>query len=101
MTKSELKALIKEVIAEIGVGPKMEPKTITNTTMKTYEVGDVVMGKNVYGSGNNTWMNIYEVLAVEDAMRFGKPDQLLTVKITTTKGSVVDQKTKRWTGQLL
>lgn len=65
-----------------------------------FKVGDIVMGKDVYRFGGNTWMNLYEVLAVENANRFGKPDQLLTVKITTTNGAVVDHKVKRWSGQL-
>lgn len=69
--------------------------------MKTnYKVGDKVLGKDVYRFGNSTWMHIYEILAVEDLPRFGKPDQLLTVKITTTDGNVVDRTTKRWSGQI-
>lgn len=60
----------------------------------------MVMGKDVYRFGGDTWKNVYEVLAVENANRFGKPDQLLTVKITTTNGFVVDHKVKRWSGQL-
>ena len=66
----------------------------------TYKVGDKVIGKDVYRFGDNTWMHVYDVLAVEDLPRFDKPDQLLTVKITTTTGHVVDHKVKRWTGQL-
>ena len=65
-----------------------------------FKVGDMVMGKDVYRFGGDTWMNVYEVLAVENANRFGKPDQLLTVKITTTNGFVVDHKVRRWSGQL-
>ena len=71
--------------------------------MKTtthYKVGDTIIGKDVYRFGDSTWMHVYEVLAVENAPRFGKPDQLLTVNITTTNGAVVDHKVKRWTGQL-
>jgi len=60
----------------------------------------MVMGKDVYRFGGDTWMNVYEVLAIENANRFGKPDQLLTVKITTTNGFVVDHKVRRWSGQL-
>ena len=67
---------------------------------KNYKVGDMVMGKDVYRFGASTWMHIYEVLAVEDLPRFGKPDQLLTVKIPTTNGHIVDHKVKRWTGQI-
>jgi len=70
-------------------------KTTTN-----YKVGDTIIGKDVYRFGDSTWMHVYEVLAVENAPRFGKPDQLLTVKVTTTDGYVVDHKVKRWTGQL-
>lgn len=66
----------------------------------TYKVGDTIMGKDVYRFGDVTWMHVYEVLAVENLPRFGKPDQLLTVKITTTDGSIVDDKVKRWTGQI-
>jgi len=65
-----------------------------------FKVGDMVMGKDVYRFGGDTWMNVYEVLAIENANRFGKPDQLLTVKITTTNGFVVDHKVRRWSGQL-
>ncbi len=65
-----------------------------------FKVGDVLMGKDVYQFGGDTWMYVYEVLAVENANRFGKPDQLLTVKITTTNGFVVDHKVRRWSGQL-
>ena len=71
------------------------------TTVKTnYKVGDTILGKDVYRFGNSTWMHIYEVLAVEDRPRFGKPDQLLSVKITTTNGGIVDEQTKRWSGQI-
>ena len=66
----------------------------------TFKVGDKFLGKDVYRFGDNSWMHVYEVLAVENAPRFGKPDQLLTVKITTTNGAVVDEKVRRWTGQL-
>ena len=90
MTKKELKALIKEVISETNEG----------VVDKNFKVGDTFLGKDVYRFGGNTWMHIYKVLAVEKAMRFGKPDQLLTVKITTTTGNVVDEKTKRWASQL-
>ena len=65
-----------------------------------FKVGDVIRGKDIYQFGGHAWMHLYEVLAVEDLPRFGKPDQLLTVKITTTNGVVVDHKVKRWTGQL-
>jgi hypothetical protein len=69
--------------------------------MKTnYKVGDKFIGKDIYRSGGRTWMHVYDVLDVEDLPRFGKPDQLLTVKITTTDGDVVDQKTKRWSSQI-
>lgn len=65
-----------------------------------FKIGDMVMGKRVHQFGTTTWMNVYEILAVENANRFSKPDQLLTVKITTTNGKLVEDKTKRWTDQL-
>ena len=69
--------------------------------MKTnYKVGDTILGKDVYRFGDSTWMYIYEVLAVENKPRFGKPNQLLTVKITTTNGTIVDEKTYRWMNQI-
>ncbi len=69
--------------------------------MKTpYKVGDKIRGCDVYRFGDTAWMHIYEILDIESAPRFGKPDFLYTVKIVTTNGHVVDQKTKRWSGQL-
>jgi hypothetical protein len=73
-------------------------KNTKNTT--SYKVGDTILGNDVYRFGGSTWMYIYEVLAVENKPRFGKPDQLLTVKITTTEGAIVDKQTKRWSGQI-
>ena len=65
-----------------------------------FKIGDVVMGKRVHQFGSKTWMNVYEILVVENANCFGKPNQLLTVKITTTNGKLVEDKTKRWKDQL-
>ena len=70
--------------------------------MKTvFKIGDMFMGTAVYRFGDSTWMHVYEVLDVENAIRFDKPVQLLTVKITTTHGTIVDHKVKRWPDQLL
>lgn len=62
--------------------------------------GDTIMGKELYTFGGSSWFHLYNVLEVEDRERFGKPNQLLTVKITTSDGKVVDEKTKRWANQL-
>ena len=66
-------------------------------------VGDKVTGKDVYRIGNRTWQHVYEVLAVDaPSMRFGKPNQIVTVKITTSDtGAVVDHSVKRWLNQLV
>lgn len=37
-----------------------------------YKVGDTFMGKDVYRFGDHTWMHVYEVIAVEDGVRFQK-----------------------------
>jgi hypothetical protein len=64
------------------------------------KVGDTITGKYIYTFGGSSWFRLYNVLEVEDSARFGKPNQLLTVKITTSYGTVVDEKTKMWANQL-
>jgi hypothetical protein len=67
---------------------------------KKYNVGDVVVGR---GNGGlvGGFHYVYEVIAVEEKERFGSPDQLLTVRVTTTNpNSKFVETSKRWSGQL-
>lgn len=63
-------------------------------------IGDIITGKNTYSFQGSTWINLYEILGIEEKNRFGKPEKLLCVKITTSEGGVVDEKTYRWSTQL-
>ena len=63
-------------------------------------IGDIITGKNTYSFQGSTWINLYEILGIEEKNRFGKPEKLLCVKITTSEGGVVDKKTYRWSTQL-
>lgn len=68
--------------------------------MQTFKIGDKIRGNDVYSFDGKQWMHIYEILDIEMATRFEKLTPLLTVKIVTTDGTVVDEKTKRWPSQL-
>jgi hypothetical protein len=63
-------------------------------------IGDIIAGKEIYSFQGSTWINLYEILGIEEKNRFGKPAKLLCVKITTSQGKVVDEKTYRWDTQL-
>ena len=63
-------------------------------------IGDIIAGKHTYSFQGSTWINLYEILGIEEKNRFGKPEKLLCVKITTSEGGVVDEKPYRWSTQL-
>ena len=65
-----------------------------------YKVGDIVTGSDVYRFGGSSWIHVYEILAVEEKLRFGRPAQLLTVKRSTNEGKVIEASEKRWATQL-
>jgi hypothetical protein len=67
---------------------------------KRYAKGDIVTGTDVYRFAGHTWFHVYEVLEVQDRPRFGRPDQLLTVKRSTNEGKVIESSEKRWATQL-
>lgn len=103
MKKSELKALIKEVIEEISTN---EPAT--NPSYIDVKVGDRYVGKNIHRVGNVTWVYVSTVLAVGPVeKRFGKDDKVVTVRVETydmeqgKMRSVVDNKKQIWVSQLL
>jgi hypothetical protein len=69
--------------------------------METVIKGSVIMGADVFRFAQDSWMHVYHVLDVEPmTLRFGKPNRILTVRIETTNGHIVDYTTKRWFTQL-
>jgi hypothetical protein len=56
----------------------------------------------MYRFGNELWSHIYEILDIQNASNYGKMDQLLTVNVSITRGTitVVDKNVKRWSSQL-
>ena len=69
-------------------------------TLENVRVGDVFMS-SFNRAGEYTWWNESEVLEVgKMETRFGKPDRVLTVKIVTNSGRVIDKKKQIWFSQL-
>ena len=56
----------------------------------------------MYRFGNELWSHIYEILDIQNVSNYGKMDQLLTVNVSITRGTitVVDKNVKRWSSQL-
>ena len=75
-------------------------KNEMKNTKTNYKVGDIVTGTDVYRFGGSSWIHVYEILAVEEELRFGRPEQLLTVKRSTNEGKVIEASEKRWATQL-
>jgi hypothetical protein len=103
MKKSELKALIREVIEEISAN---EPAT--NPSYIDVKVGDKYVGENIHRFGNYVWVYVSTVLEVDSvSKRFGKDDRIVTVRVETydleqgKMRSVVDHKKQIWVSQLL
>ena len=69
-------------------------------TKTNYKVGDIVRGTEIYRFGGSSWFHVYEILKVEEKLRFGRPAQLLTVKRSTNEGKVIEASEKRWATQL-
>ena len=98
MKKSELKALIKEVIEEISLNePAYNPSYI-----------DVKVGDKYVSFKSVTLTYVSTVLEVDSvSKRFGKDDRIVTVKVETydmeqgKMRSVVDHKKQIWVSQLL
>ena len=65
-----------------------------------YKVGDIVTGTQVYRFAGSSWIHVYEILNVEETLRFGRPAQLLTVKRSDNDGTVLAASEKRWATQL-
>lgn len=86
-----MNALLLDLFVEMSQPSAMNQK---------YKVGDKVFGKNVYKFANYFSPYVYEMLEVKDESRFGEPNQLLTVKISTKTGFIVNLKTERWADQL-
>ena len=103
MKKSELKALIREVIEEIAANePAYNPSYID------VKVGDKYVGKNIHRLGDNSWVYVSTVLEMLPIQkRFGEDDRIVTVKVETydmeqgKMRSVVDHKKQIWVSQLL
>ena len=71
------------------------------TCMKRkFKVGEIVGGCDIYRFFGVSWTHVYEILDVEEKLRFGKPDQLLTVRRSDSNGKVLESSEKRWSGQL-
>ncbi len=102
MKKSELKALIREVIEEISIN---EPAT--NPSYQNVKVGDVYVSKDLYNFGGKVWVYISTVLELEPiSKRFSKDDRVVSVKVETQdlqtgERKTVDHKKKIWVSQLL
>lgn len=102
MKKSELKALIREVIEEISLN---EP--VTNPSYKDVKVGDRYLSKDIMRFRDSTWVYVSTVLEVEPiSKRFGKDDRIVSVKVeayelATGETKPVDDKKKIWVSQLL
>lgn len=74
----------------------------TNPSYTEVNPGDVYVGRLLYCHAGHAWTQRATVLAVDDvSTRFGKPDRVVTVKVTTNDGRTVDEKTKMWVSQLL
>lgn len=56
----------------------------------------------MYRFDNELWSHIYEILDIQNVSNYGKMDQLLTVNVSITRGTitVVDKNVKRWSSQL-
>ena len=67
-----------------------------------YSVGDNIRGSCMYRFDNELWSHIYEILDIQNVSNYGKMDQLLTVNVSITRGTitVVDKNVKRWSSQL-
>jgi len=102
MKKSELKALIREVIEEISLN---EPAT--NPSYKDVKVGDRYLSKDIMRFRDSVWVYQSTVLEVEPiSKRFGKDDRIVSVKVEayelgTGETKQVDAKKKIWVSQLL
>lgn len=98
MKKSELKALIREVIEEISANePATNPSYI-----------DVKVGDKYVSFKSDTLTYVSTVLEVDSvSKRFGKDDRIVTVRVETydleqgKTRSVIDNKKKIWVSQLL
>lgn len=65
------------------------------------KVGDAILGSDIYSFGGESWVHVFTILETPEALlRFGKPNLLLTVRIESSRGTVIDHKTVRWADQL-
>ncbi len=73
--------------------------------LPTVNVGDCVIHPQVFTFGGHKWQRRYDVLAVQPADRFGRPDMLLNVKIScidmeTGQARVTDALKCMWLSQI-
>ena len=71
-------------------------------TLENIQIGDIFHGNDVSTFNGRHWVKIYEILDMEPiSLRFGKPDRIVTVKITSSDtGNIIDYSVKIWVSQL-
>ena len=67
---------------------------------KKFKTGDQVKGTDRFRWEGEIWYHIYDILAIENKLRFGRPAQLLTVRRSDSTGHVIEDSEKRWSTQL-
>ena len=72
-----------------------------NPSYDQVQIGDQYMGGNS-GTFTSGFMYISTVLAVDEiGIRFGNPDRIVTVRVESTRGTLVDASKQIWVSQLL
>ena len=72
-----------------------------NPSYETVAVGDT-FSSGLQSMGDSVWGYKSLVLATGPIeTRFGKPDRVVTVKIQSTSGNVIDNSKRIWVSQLL
>jgi hypothetical protein len=104
--KSKDQTLLEEAYTKITVNPVMNTALKTtnsskkNPTFEEVKVGDRYIS-TLKMQNQKPWFYVSTVLSVEPiSMRFGKPDRIVSVKIETNEGKVIDQEKKIWVSQL-
>lgn len=73
-----------------------------NPSFTDVKIGDLYYTGMIFSLGGHTWAYISTVLDMEDiSTRFGKPDRIVTVRVETNAGKVIDTSKKIWVSQLL
>ena len=72
-----------------------------NPSYDQVQIGDQYMGGNS-GTFTAGFMYISTVLSVDEiGTRFGNPDRIVTVRVESTRGTLVDASKQIWVSQLL